>query len=419
MMRRATTDLGRTFGRVLAPSDLTRSRAGVTAPTSGERVRIGGRVAVASPDEVRVADALGEVAVVLDVARELAPGSLVVVEGHLDGGRLRDAIVISERSLADPVRGGEHARLAWDGVGRRLRARSEALAIVRGHFAHEGFVEVQTPVRVRTPALEPNVDAIAAAGGWLATSPELFMKRLLVGGLPRVYQIAPAFRADEVGTWHEPEFTLVEWYRAFAEYDAILHDTEQLVFAVVRALRGEPKLRGPEGQVVDVTPPFERLTVREAFRRYADGHDAAELAALEPERYFDLLIDRVEPALRRRSHPVFLVEYPIAEAALARATPHDPGVAERFELYLAGVELANGFGELVDPTEQRRRFDHELGRRAAAGLPKYPLDEQFLAALEEGMPPSAGNALGLDRLVALAVEAPGVAAVQAFPEAWR
>ncbi|MBN2191911.1 MAG: EF-P lysine aminoacylase GenX [Polyangiaceae bacterium] len=419
MMRRDATEPTRAFAHVVSPSDIVGPRLDPAGLVPGARLRVGGRVATQRDREVVLVDALGELSVSLEGAQELAPGTLVVVEGKLEHVRIVDAVIISERPLPEPAHGGEYARLAWDGVGPRLLARSRALAVVRAFFGNAGFVEVQTPARLRAPALEANVDALPVGGDWLATSPELHMKRLLAGGLPRIYQVARTWRADEIGAWHEPEFTLLEWYRAFADYDAVLEDTEQIVSSVVRSIRAETILRGPDGQLVDVTPPFERLTIREAFRRFADTHDAAELAASDPDRYFDLLVDRVEPALRRRSRPLFLVEYPITEAALARATPHDSTVAERFELYVAGIEICNGFGELVDPVEQRCRFEAERERREKSKLPVYPVDEQFLAALEEGIPPSAGNALGFDRLVALATNAPGVAAVQPFPENWR
>lgn len=418
MMRRRPEVRARPRSRILAPSDVAGDRAPAAAP-GGARIRVGGRIAAQRGREVTLGDALGQILVCLDDDRRFAPGGLLVVDGRVEQRRLVDAVVVSAQAHPEPVRGGEYARLAWDGVGRRLVDRARALAVVRDYFTRAGFVEVETPARLRTPALEPHVDALPAGADWLVTSPELHMKRLLVGGLPRVFQVSRAFRADEVGDWHEPEFTLLEWYRAFSDYDAVIEDTEALVSAVVQALRGGATLPGPGGRPLDVTPPFERLTVREAFRRYASVPDAAELAASDPARYYQLFVDRVEPALARRDRPVFLVEYPLREAALARPAPHDPAVAERFELYLGGVELSNGFGELVDPVEQRRRFEQERARRAAAGLVAYPCDDRFLAALEEGMPPSAGNAVGFDRLLALATGAPGVAAVQAFPEACR
>jgi lysyl-tRNA synthetase class 2 len=169
---------------------------------------------------------------------------------------------------------------------------------------------------------------------------------------------------------------------------------------------------------VDVTPPFARLSVSAAFKRYAGVTDALALAQEDEARYFELMIERVEPALARRKKPVFLIDYPISQAALARPSPNNPRAAERFELYLGGVELCNGFSELTDPAEQRLRFDAELRCRQAAGQPEYPLDDRLLTALAEGMPPSGGNALGLDRLVMLALGADSIAEVMAFPQAY-
>jgi lysyl-tRNA synthetase class 2 len=241
------------------------------------------------------------------------------------------------------------------------------------------------------------------------------MKRLIVGGLPRIFELARVSRADEHGVLHEPEFTLLEWYRAFAGQDEIRADTELVIERVARALRGRPELVAPSGRVIDVRPPFSRLTVRDAFRRWAGVRDASRLARRNPDRFFELLVGRVEPRLARLPRPVFLCDYPITQAALARPSPSDPSVAERFELYVGGIELSNGYGELTDPVEQRKRFVAERKRRKAARRPAYPIDERFLAALREGMPRAGGNALGFDRLLMLALGAKSVQEVVAFP----
>jgi lysyl-tRNA synthetase class 2 len=263
--------------------------------------------------------------------------------------------------------------------------------------------------------VDANVDAIRSAGGYLITSPELAMKRLLVGGLPRVFQLARVLRADEQGPLHEPEFTLLEWYRAFSGYDAVLADTEALLVHLAKRLRGRAELVTPAGRKLSLRRPFPRVSVREAFRRYANVRDAAELAARDENRYFELLVARVEPALAALERPVFLLDYPVSQAALARPSPRDPTVAERFELYAGGIELSNGYGELTDPVEQARRFQAERAARRAAKRPVYPVDRRFLAALREGMPPASGNALGVDRLVLLLTGAASVADVIAFP----
>jgi lysyl-tRNA synthetase class 2 len=202
---------------------------------------------------------------------------------------------------------------------------------------------------------------------------------------------------------------MVEWYRAGAGVDAVVADTEQLVAAVT----GGSVALGDRR--VDVLPPLERITVCEAFARWAGWSEEAtlEAAAHDEDRYFRALVDAVEPAIERLDRGVFLVDYPATQASLARKKPGDPRVAERFELYVAGVELCNGFGELVDPVEQRARLDADQRARAARGMPVYPIDERFLEALAR-VPPSAGNALGLDRLVALACGTRDIADVLAF-----
>ncbi len=379
------------------------------------RLQVGGRVAAVEGRRLVLADAIGSIPVGLEAPARVTPGDLLVVEGGVGPAGLTEVVVVERYPASQPPAGGEFARLAWAGVGPRLVARSRAFSAVRSYFAKERFVEVDTPVRVRTPGLDAHVNALRAHRGWLVTSPEFHMKRLLVGGVPRLFQICHCSRADEQGDWHQPEFAMLEWYRAFAGFEAVIHDTEAVVAAIVRELRGSLEIAAPSGVMLDVTPPFDRITVRQAFDEHGGGHDPVELADRDPDEYFRVLVEAVEPALTRYPRPVFLVDYPISEAALARPRPGDPSVAERFELYAGGIELCNGYGELTDAAEQRRRFVAERQRRREAGQPVYSLDRRLLSALREGMPPSAGNALGLDRVIALALEAPQIAAVQAFP----
>jgi lysyl-tRNA synthetase class 2 len=260
-----------------------------------------------------------------------------------------------------------------------------------------------------------HLDAIPAHGGYLITSPELHMKRLLAGGFPRIFQLARASRLDELGRLHEPEFGMLEWYRAFAGLPQVLSDTEQLLRSVAERVSGEAQLFGPSGQRYDLARPFQRITVREAFREHAGIADAVDLAHTDEARYFELLVSRVEPGLAREPAPLFLWQYPANQAALARLSSTDPSVAERFELYVGGVELCNGFDELTDPSEQRLRFEQDERRRAREGRTTYPLDERFLAGLTSGMPRASGNALGFDRLLMLATGARELADVIAFP----
>lgn len=320
------------------------------------------------------------------------------------------------------------------GLARRLPALGRRAAIVaaaRDYFRAQGFLDVETPARVVCPGLEPHLRAFpAGAGRWLITSPELHLKRVLAAGAERIVEFARAFRDDELGPWHRAEFTLVEWYRAFAELGAIQSDCEGLVASCAAAARveGASTLAG-----CDLTPPFERLTVREALRRHT-GLDLAELqerdalaAALDArgmrtraddswdDLFFRVWIAEVEPLLGL-GRPVFVQDYPASQAALARIRREPWGdVAERFELYIRGIEVANAFHELNDPEEQRARHEADRAARRAAGAPVYPLDEAFLGALVAGMPPASGIALGLDRLVALLLGAPDLDAISAFP----
>jgi len=391
--------------RVLAPSDLG-------AGTSG-RVFVGGRVVHADDASLTLADAFALVRVE-GPALDASIGELLVVRGAYVGGRITRARIVERAAGAEPHADGDFARLTFSERGRNLRQRAMALAAVREYFAAEKFVEVATPFRVRAPGVDANVDALRAEGGYLITSPELHLKRLLVGGMPRIFEVARVSRADESGTLHEPEFTLLEWYRSFADQAEIRADTEAIVARVARAVSGKDRLITPDGRTLSTRRPFPSISVNDAFRRYANVRDASALAEHNEAHYFELLVSRVEPALATFDRPVFLCDYPRSQAALARLSPTDPSVGERFELYAGGVELSNGYGELTDPVEQERRFVAERARRRAEKRRVYPLDRRFLAALREGMPRASGNALGFDRLLMLALGAKSIADVVAF-----
>ncbi len=298
---------------------------------------------------------------------------------------------------------------------KRLRERARVLADVRRFFDARGFVEVQTPVMVPSPGLDLHLDAFEVSGGdrgaprWLITSPEYQMKRLLADGWERIYQVAPCFRRGETGAHHNPEFTMLEWYRTNAGMDDVMRDTEQLVAAVTG---GGVRLGA---RVVHVQPPLERIAVVDAFRRFAGWAEDETIGAAESDedRYFRAFVEKVEPALERLDRGVFLVDFPATHASMARKKPTDARLAERFELCVAGLELCNGFGELIDPVEQRTRLERDQSARRARGLPVYPIDERFLEALA-CVPPSGGNALGLDRLAALACGTTEIAEVMAF-----
>jgi len=280
----------------------------------------------------------------------------------------------------------------------RLRERAAIVRSVRSYFHAAGFLEVETPSIVPCPGLDVHLDAFEVPGqGWLITSPELQMKRLVAAGLREIFQICRCFRKGERGHLHEPEFTMVEWYRSGAGSQEVMADTEQLVAEACRALRdGSTRYHGGRGSI-DLAPPWPTLTVEDAFGQFARVSLADVLN--DEERFYRTLVDTIEPELGR-DRPVFLTHWPASMASLARL--HPGGIfADRFEAYVDGVELCNGFAELTDPLEQRARFEIDRRKRATMGKPVYPIDERFMAALNEGLDPCGGNALGIDRLVML------------------
>ncbi|HLY46655.1 MAG TPA: EF-P lysine aminoacylase EpmA [Stellaceae bacterium] len=318
----------------------------------------------------------------------------------------------------------------------KLEARGRVLGAVRAFFAAEGYVEVDTPALQLSPGLEPHLKAFAtvlhdprdgaAARRYLHTSPEFAMKKLLAGGLPRIWQLAHAYRDGERSATHHPEFSMLEWYRAGATYLDLMDECEALLRRAQEAA-GALALRW-RGRSADARRPFERISVAEAFRRHAGIDllatiadpampDALLLAAaaaplgIAPRPgddwealFFRVFLERIEPNLGIGA-PTILYDYPLAMAALSRPKPEDPRLAERFELYACGLELANAFGELTDAAEQRRRFAADQARKQALYGETYPVDEDFLAALDHGLPECAGIALGFDRLVMLATGA--------------
>jgi elongation factor P--(R)-beta-lysine ligase len=319
-----------------------------------------------------------------------------------------------------------------------LLARAAALRAVRGYFEAEGFVEVETPARVFAPGQEVHLDAIPAADGrFLITSPEYHMKRLVASGLPRIVQMCRCFRAEEDGPFHQPEFTMIEWYRAGGSMDDLMRDCEALVAVAGQAVGHWPaaalpeRRRGPDGEpAIALAGPFARTTVRELLRRHAGielrgDETAAEMRALAAQAgcrvapdaawddvFYQVFLDRVEPHLGV-ARPTFVLDWPQPLGALAREKPGDPLTVERFELYAGGLELANAFGELTDAVEQRRRFVEEAETRQRRGKAVYALDEKLLAALPH-MPPTCGIALGFDRLLMLVLGASTIREVVAF-----
>jgi lysyl-tRNA synthetase class 2 len=326
----------------------------------------------------------------------------------------------------------------------RLLARARAANLLRRRFEREGFIEVEPATLQISPGNETHLHAFATEmigpdgighAAYLHTSPEFAMKKLLAAGEARIFAMSRVFRNRERGALHSPEFTMVEWYRVGEPLESLMRDCAAMLVAAAEAAETR-ELRFRDREADPFAPP-ERLTVRDAFLQHA-GIDLFEtieprgepdrdrLARLATERgirvaanddwsdiFSRILVEKVEPRLGL-GRAVFLTDYPACEAALARVSRDDPRVAERFEFYACGVELANAFGELTDPLEQRRRFETDMGIKARIYGEVYPLDEDFLAALGE-MPETSGAALGFDRLVMLACGADRIEDVQWTP----
>ncbi len=307
-----------------------------------------------------------------------------------------------------------------------LQARAAMLARIRAYFEAQEVAEVHTPVLSGAAASDPAIESIAtdharAGRRYLQTSPEYAMKRLLAAGFGDCYQVCPVFRDGEAGRLHNPEFTMIEWYRLDYGVGEMQHDVDRLL----RVACAELRQFGPTREI------SYRSAVREACGLDCRSAGPAAIRAalaergIEPARaddwdrdaWLDLLMGAVVGPGLGHDAPVFVNDYPASQAALAQLRTEADGtqVAERFELYVDGLELANGFRELGDATEQRRRFEQDLRRRAARGQACNPLDERLLAALSHGLPDCAGVALGFDRLVMAAQRLPALESAMAFP----
>lgn len=275
-----------------------------------------------------------------------------------------------------------------------LVERARIVSRIRSFFDSRGFVEVDTPVRIAAPAPETHIDCPpVATGGFLRASPELQMKKLLAAGMERIYQIGPCFRDGEKGSRHNPEFTMIEWYRRDSSYLDIKADTAELIGSLIAEFAPGTDCR------------ISEITVREAYLRFA-GWDP--WTQWDQDRFDFDMATKIEPALKEMGAGVFLVDYPLAAASLSR-TRGD--VAERWEFYWDGVELANCFSELDDPAEQLARFEKSREERRGLGEADYPIDMDFIGSVE-AMGPAAGVALGIDRLVMALLSIPDIATVR-------
>lgn len=288
-----------------------------------------------------------------------------------------------------------------------LYARARIVQAIRQFFITGGYLEVETPLRIPAPAPESHIDAIASESWFLQTSPELCMKRLLAAGYDRLFQICHCWRDGERGSRHLPEFTMLEWYRK-GDYHDLMHDCENLLNFVIRETGKNRELKIGD-RTISLGAPWEKMSVRQAF----EHHTLVSMeTALERDIFDELMIGSIEPNLGLEK-PLFLYDYPSEHAALSRRKKDDPALAERFELYIAGVELANGFSELNDPVEQRARFDAEARFRFRHGKKAYPVPNKFLDELP-CLPDCAGIALGVDRLVMILLDIPTIEEVVAF-----
>lgn len=308
-----------------------------------------------------------------------------------------------------------------------LAVRSQCLQALRGWFFAQNFDEVHTPALQVTPVMDPHIhgfktqlvepDLQTAHEMYLHTSPEFAMKKLLVAGMARIYQLCPVYRNGDMSRLHSPEFMLLEWYRTQSDYHAMMQDCEDLVRAMAQEI-GKMDVVHKDLRC-DLSQPFERISVAQAFERYANIdlhaylHDRDGFAACIMDQgirvadddawddiFFHVMAERIEQHLGK-GRGCILYDYPAAMASLSRKKPEDPRYAERFELYLCGVEIANAFSELTDAAEQRARFEADMADKKRLYGAAYPLDEDFLQALDHGMPESSGCALGFDRLVML------------------
>jgi len=289
-----------------------------------------------------------------------------------------------------------------------LSLRAVLIQNIRQFFIQHHFLEIETPLRIPSPAPEEHIEAIPSGAWFLQTSPELCMKRLLAAGYPRIFQISKCFREAERGSKHLPEFTMLEWYVAQFDYYQLMEQCEAMLITALKDM-GHTQDIIWQNNKINLASPWERISVADAFSKYAP---TGLQEALHQDRFDEIMVEYIEPRLGI-DRPTFIYDYSAKLAALAKIKKSDPNVAERFELYIGGLELTNGFSELTDAREQRQRFEEALELRAAKNWACYAMPEKFLTALEH-LPPCAGIALGIDRLAMILSNADKIDDVVAF-----
>jgi lysyl-tRNA synthetase class 2 len=291
---------------------------------------------------------------------------------------------------------------------KNLEIRSLVVQAIRDFFTRNGFLEIETPIRSPNIIPEAQIDPITSEKQYLQASPELYMKRLLSDEFSKIFQICKCFRKSERGSFHLPEMTLLEWYIKDGTYLDLMNQCQDLIKFIAKRLNLENKIKY-QNKTIKLEPPWQRLTVEKAFDIYCD---TSLDEALKNNRFDKAISFQIEPNLGNKS-PVFLSDYPASLASLAKLKPDSLKYAQRFEFYMAGIELANGFTELTDPVEQRQRFEKENLIRKSQNKPPIPMPEKFLKALET-MPDAAGIALGIDRLVMIFCDTACIDDVVAF-----
>ena len=293
-------------------------------------------------------------------------------------------------------------------IEKNLKLRARTVQAVRDFFIGKDYLEIETPCRIPAPAPEEHIDAQISGNWYLQASPELCMKRLLAAGYPRIFQICKCFRQNERGSKHLPELTMLEWYTSGIDYFDMMAQTEDLLCYVAENINSGNHLVYQRNKI-DLKKPWPKISVAEAFEKFTS---TTLERALSEDLFNELITSEIEPNLGQK-RPVFLYDYPASFASLACLKTDNPSLAQRFELYIAGIELCNGFTELTDPDEQRKRFEKEQNQRRKSGNKVYPMPEKFLEALEF-MPAASGNALGIDRLVMLFADTTKIDDVVAF-----
>ncbi len=294
------------------------------------------------------------------------------------------------------------------GLETNLKRRALIFRITRRFFDEQGFLEVETPLRSPAIAPEKEIMPFSSEGWFLATSPELYMKRLLAAGYRQLYQISHSFRKGERGKLHNPEFTMLEWYRAGADYTTMISDTEKLVLTISRELGIGESLKY-RGKTIDLAAPWGGITIKEAYKQLA-GWDPGDNP--DPVRFDTDMATRVIPHFNAH-RPTVILDYPAPMASLARLKPGESGVAERAEVFIGGLEIANAYSELTDRGEQTKRFQKEIEAIKREQGREAPQPEKFLEAMDK-LPAAGGIALGMDRLVMLFCDAASIDEVIPF-----